>query len=57
MLKKLVLSAAAASAIVLSAGTASAETIRVTLQLPETHPLGVNLNAWKSWTKKVLSFV
>lgn len=27
---------------------ASAETVRVTLQLPETHPLGVNLNAWKS---------
>ena len=27
--------------------TASAETIRVTLQLPNTHPLGVNLNAWK----------
>ena len=48
MLKKLVMSAAAAGAIVLSAGTASAETIRVTLQLPETHPLGVNLNAWKS---------
>ena len=48
MLKKLVMSAAAAGAIVLSASTASAETIRVTLQLPETHPLGVNLNAWKS---------
>lgn len=27
---------------------ASAQTIRVTLQLPETHPLGVNLNAWKT---------
>ncbi|MEM9044214.1 MAG: TRAP transporter substrate-binding protein DctP [Pseudomonadota bacterium] len=30
------------------AGAASAETIRVTLQLPETHPLGINLSAWKA---------
>jgi len=30
------------------AAAASAQTIRVTLQLPETHPLGVNLNAWKT---------
>ncbi|MEO0624797.1 MAG: TRAP transporter substrate-binding protein DctP [Pseudomonadota bacterium] len=29
-------------------GVAAADTIRVTLQLPETHPLGVNLAAWKS---------
>ncbi len=38
------------SALASTAGTAavSAETIRVTLQLPETHPLGVNLDAWKS---------
>ena len=48
MLKKMVLSTAAAGAILLAAGTASAEVIRVTLQLPQTHPLGANLNAWKS---------
>ena len=39
------LSALAVAAV---AGVASADTIRVTLQLPETHPLGVNLNAWKA---------
>ena len=48
MLKKLFLSAVTAGATLLAAGTASAQTIRVTLQLPESHPLGVNLNAWKS---------
>ncbi|MEL6220018.1 MAG: TRAP transporter substrate-binding protein DctP [Pseudomonadota bacterium] len=38
------------TALVFAAGTgvAAADTIRVTLQLPETHPLGVNLAAWKS---------
>lgn len=39
---------AAAAALSLTAGATQAETIRVTLQLPETHPLGVNLTAWKS---------
>ena len=48
MLKKMILSTAAAGAVLLAAGTVSAETIRVTLQLPQTHPLGVNLDAWKS---------
>ncbi|MGD1869864.1 MAG: TRAP transporter substrate-binding protein DctP [Neomegalonema sp.] len=38
----------AAAALAMGASTASAEIIRVTLQLPETHPLGVNLAAWKS---------
>ena len=41
----------AAAAVALLAGSAVAQaqsTVRVTLQLPETHPLGVNLNAWKS---------
>lgn len=37
-----------ALALVAGVGVASAETIRVTLQLPETHPLGVNLTAWKT---------
>ncbi len=47
--KKTALLGAAAVAAFLAAGaTAQADTaIRVTLQLPETHPLGVNLNAWK----------
>lgn len=36
-----------ALALSAAAGAASAETIRVTLQLPETHPLGQNLTAWK----------
>ena len=48
MFKKVVLSALTAGATLLAANAASAETIRVTLQLPETHPLGVNLNAWKT---------
>lgn len=48
MFKKMILSTAAAGAVLLAAGTVSAETIRVTLQLPQTHPLGVNLDAWKS---------
>jgi len=48
MLHKTPFAAGAAAAIALSAGTASSQTVRVTLQLPETHPLGVNLNAWKS---------
>ena len=48
MLKKLVLSAATAGAMLFCTDTVSAETIRITLQLPEAHPLGVNLNAWKS---------
>ena len=47
-MKKTFTAALAAGAIMLSAGLAQAQTIRVTLQLPETHPLGVNLNAWKS---------
>ncbi|MEM7238853.1 MAG: TRAP transporter substrate-binding protein DctP [Pseudomonadota bacterium] len=42
------LGAAAACAVSLGASAAFSETIRVTLQLPETHPLGVNLDAWKS---------
>ena len=46
--KKLALSAAMAGVTLLAGASVSAETIRVTLQLPETHPLGVNLNAWKS---------
>lgn len=48
MFKKMILSTAAAGAVLLAVGTVSAETIRVTLQLPQTHPLGVNLDAWKS---------
>lgn len=48
MFKKLMLSAVAAGATLVAVSAASAETIRVTLQLPETHPLGVNLNAWKT---------
>jgi C4-dicarboxylate-binding protein DctP len=48
MPKKMFLAALAAASLALGAGSASAETIRVTLQLPETHPLGVNLNAWKT---------
>ena len=49
MKRKVVLGAAAAAALVMGAAAAQADTdIRVTLQLPETHPLGVNLNAWKS---------
>ncbi|NIA68679.1 TRAP transporter substrate-binding protein DctP [Pelagibius litoralis] len=40
---------AAAFALLLPGVAAQAETtIRVTLQLPETHPLGVNLSAWKT---------
>lgn len=47
-MKRLCLGAIAALALVLTSGLALAETtIRVTLQLPETHPLGVNLNAFK----------
>ena len=38
----------AAMALIAGTGMASAQTIRVTLQLPETHPLGVNLSAWKA---------
>jgi len=43
-----ILAAITVTALTLAAGAASAQTIRVTLQLPETHPLGVNLNAWKT---------
>lgn len=48
MIKKFCLAAATATVLAMGAQAASAETIRVTLQLPETHPLGVNLNAWKA---------
>ena len=41
------LSLSLATLALLGTTTASAETIRVTLQLPNTHPLGVNLKAWK----------
>jgi len=37
-----------ALALATTASVASADTIRVTLQLPETHPLGENLSAWKA---------
>ncbi|MEM8812996.1 MAG: TRAP transporter substrate-binding protein DctP [Pseudomonadota bacterium] len=37
-----------AAAFIAGASGASAQTVRVTLQLPETHPLGVNLSAWKT---------
>ena len=37
-----------ALALSAAAGAASADIIRVTLQLPETHPLGQNLTAWKT---------
>jgi len=48
-MKKVLIGAVAAAAMTLATGAASAQTpIRVTLQLPETHSLGVNLNAWKS---------
>ncbi|MEL7253220.1 MAG: TRAP transporter substrate-binding protein DctP [Pseudomonadota bacterium] len=41
-MKHWILKTAAAAAIALAPAVASAETIRVTLQLPETHSLGVN---------------
>jgi len=48
-MKKALLGAASAAALLITSATAFADTtIRVTLQLPETHPLGVNLNAWKT---------
>ena len=50
-LKKTLMALGAASAMVFSAGV-SAKTIRITLQLPETHSLGVNLNDWKACVEK-----
>ncbi|WP_205944501.1 TRAP transporter substrate-binding protein DctP [Pelagibius litoralis] len=48
-MKKVFFGMAAAFALLLPGVAAQAETtIRVTLQLPETHPLGVNLSAWKT---------
>ncbi|MDJ0683859.1 MAG: TRAP transporter substrate-binding protein DctP [Alphaproteobacteria bacterium] len=47
MLRQKGFAAAMTVMMAFGAGQASAETIRITLQLPETHPLGVNLNAWK----------
>lgn len=48
-MRKALVGAAAAVALLAGGAAAQAETVvRVTLQLPETHPLGVNLNAWKS---------
>ncbi len=48
-MKKSLVGAAAAVALLASGAAAQADTtIRVTLQLPETHPLGVNLAAWKA---------
>ena len=47
-MKRLIAGAAAATALSLAAFPAYAKTtIRITLQLPETHSLGVNLNDWK----------
>lgn len=51
-IRKAAIAAVAASALTLGSFTASAETIRITLQLPETHPLGVNLNAFKEIVEK-----
>ncbi len=45
--RQALMAGAAAALVALGARGASAETIRVTLQLPLKHPLGVNLNAWK----------
>jgi C4-dicarboxylate-binding protein DctP len=50
-LKKSLMALSAASALLFSAGV-SAKTIRITLQLPETHSLGVNLNDWKACVEK-----
>ena len=48
-MRKALVGAAAAVALLAGGAVAQAQsTVRVTLQLPETHPLGVNLNAWKS---------
>ncbi len=51
-IRKAAIAAVAASALTLGSFAASAETIRITLQLPETHPLGVNLNAFKDIVEK-----
>lgn len=37
-----------AMVVAASASAVAAQTIRVTFQLPETHPTGQNLNAWKA---------
>jgi C4-dicarboxylate-binding protein DctP len=49
-MKKLLLGAVAALAVSAAASTSAMadKTIRITLQLPEKHPLGQNFNAWKS---------
>ena len=47
-MKRLIIGAVSAAAIVLTSAAAMAQTtIRVTLQLPETHSLGQNWNAFK----------
>lgn len=48
MCKKIRIAILGMVALFLSVSYASAETIRVTLQLSETHPLGQNLTAWKT---------
>lgn len=57
-MKKSLVGAAAAVALLASGAVAQADTtIRVTLQLPETHPLGVNLAAWKTCVESQASDV
>ncbi len=51
-IRKTAIAAVAAAAFSVASFAASAETIRITLQLPETHPLGVNLNAFKEIVEK-----
>lgn len=49
-MKQLILSAAVATTMVFTTATSAATTIRVTLQLPETHSLGQN---WKDFASMV----